>query len=120
MASTALPITTVGTSRRATSLSKTRSRQPTKTTAPATTERPETASLLSGQWDTGRTTELEALPARIAALEQEHRDLLVRTEDPGFYKEGGSIITTTLQRIDEARKELDAAYARWDELESKG
>ena len=63
--------------------------------------------------------ELEALPARIAALEQEHRDLKVRMEDPAFYKEGGSVITTTLQRLDEARAELDAAYARWDELESK-
>ncbi len=62
--------------------------------------------------------ELERLPDRIAALEEEQRELEGRAAAPDFYKEGGEVIRGVLARIDEVGKTLLTAYARWDELDS--
>ena len=63
--------------------------------------------------------ELEALPARIEALEAEERTLNSTFGDPGFYKEPADTIRRTLARLEEVRAELVVAYARWDELDSR-
>jgi len=63
--------------------------------------------------------ELQALPDRIAALEREQADLQARIEAPDFYKEGAEAIAATLQRVEDVRADLDNAYARWDELDSR-
>ncbi len=63
--------------------------------------------------------ELEGLPDRIAALERELVDLDARIASADFYKAGSEAIAATLARIDDARAELDTAYARWDHLESR-
>ena len=63
--------------------------------------------------------ELEALPARIEALDAEERDLQQRAAAPEFYKEGADAIKATLARIDEVAREREAAYARWVELEER-
>jgi ABC transport system ATP-binding/permease protein len=63
--------------------------------------------------------ELEALPARIEALESEQRALGQRIAGSDFYKEAAEAIKASLARVDELQRELTAVYARWDALESR-
>jgi ABC transport system ATP-binding/permease protein len=63
--------------------------------------------------------ELESLPARIAALEEEHTRLQAEAASPAFYKESAEHIRRVLARIDQLGPELDAAMARWVELEDR-
>ena len=62
--------------------------------------------------------ELESLPARIAALEDEQKTLEARALAPEFYKEGGDTIRAVLERTEALGNELHVAYERWLELES--
>ncbi len=64
------------------------------------------------------TRELEALPARIEALETALGQLTSRMNDPAFYQQDGSAITSHNVEMARAQAELDAAYARWEELEA--
>ena len=63
--------------------------------------------------------ELNALPARIEALEAEHTSLESAVAGPDFYKEGSEVIAHTLQRIADVEEELLNAYSRLDELKSR-
>ena len=63
--------------------------------------------------------EFEALPDRIAALEEEDARLQAAIAHPEFYKEGAAAIEATLARLETLRRELHATYARWDELDSR-
>jgi len=63
--------------------------------------------------------ELEALPARIEALEEEQRTLEATIAAPEFYKEPASTINAALARLDALQKELIEAYARWEELDAR-
>ena len=62
--------------------------------------------------------ELEALPRRIAALEEEQRRLKEASASPEFYRERADHIQSVLARIDSLQGELDAALERWMELEA--
>ena len=63
--------------------------------------------------------EFAALPGRIDALEAEVRRLNETVAGPAFYKEGAAEIARVLARVEEARRELDEAYARWIDLEPR-
>ncbi len=63
--------------------------------------------------------ELQALPARIEALESEHTQLQATIASPEFYKEGAQTIAKTLARSEALEHELLVAYERWDELEAR-
>ena len=63
--------------------------------------------------------EFTGLPARIAALEEEQATLHARVQAPEFYKEAPDAIAATLARVEQVDDELLAAYARWDELDSR-
>jgi ATP-binding cassette subfamily F protein uup len=63
--------------------------------------------------------EFDALPDRIAALEDEDARLQQAVAGPEFYKASRDTIEATLARIETLRAELHAAYARWDELDSR-
>ena len=63
--------------------------------------------------------ELERLPAKIHALEDEQRTLAARIASPDFYKEPAAAIAQALERVDAIHDELLQALARWDELESR-
>jgi ATP-binding cassette subfamily F protein uup len=63
--------------------------------------------------------EFAALPGRIDALEAEVRRLNDTVAGPEFYKAGADEIATMLARAEEARLELDEAYARWIDLEPR-
>ncbi|MCW0447103.1 hypothetical protein NB696_003975 [Xanthomonas sacchari] len=61
--------------------------------------------------------ELEQLPARIEALEQQVAALTEAMADPAFYQRDAAAVTTHTQALSQAQADLDAAYARWSELD---
>jgi ATP-binding cassette subfamily F protein uup len=63
--------------------------------------------------------ELDALPARIEALEAEQKALAERIASSEFYKEAAETINASLERVEALQRELLAVYTRWDELESR-
>ena len=63
--------------------------------------------------------ELEQLPSKIHALEEEQRALTTRIAASDFYKEPADAIARALERVDAIHDELLEALARWDELESR-
>jgi ATP-binding cassette subfamily F protein uup len=62
--------------------------------------------------------EYAALPARIAALEQEQKHLQADIAKPDFYKAGADAIRRKMARVSEVESELLEAMARWDALDS--
>ncbi|MCA1586534.1 MAG: ATP-binding cassette domain-containing protein, partial [Acidobacteria bacterium] len=65
------------------------------------------------------TRELEQLPATIDQLEVEQARLNAETGAPDFYKAGADAVARALARLAELSDALRAAYARWDELDSR-
>ncbi|MDR2091846.1 MAG: ATP-binding cassette domain-containing protein [Azoarcus sp.] len=63
--------------------------------------------------------ELEALPGRIATLEAEEAALQTRLADPALYRDTPQEVPRLNARLGEIAVELDAALARWEELESR-
>jgi ATP-binding cassette subfamily F protein uup len=63
------------------------------------------------------TRELEQLPARIEALEAQLAELTALSSDPSFYQRDAGAITAHNATFAQVQTELDAAYARWAELE---
>jgi len=63
--------------------------------------------------------ELDALPAKIEALEAEQAELEARISDPAFYQGEAETINATLARVKETAAALEEAYARWEALEAR-
>ena len=61
--------------------------------------------------------ELESLPQLIETLETEQKQLHDTMADPNFYKQPANIATATA-RLEELKRQLQTAYARWEELEA--
>jgi ABC transport system ATP-binding/permease protein len=62
--------------------------------------------------------ELEQLPARIEALEQRLATLAEAMNDPGFYRRDSAGMAAHHAEVAEAQGALEAAYARWEALET--
>lgn len=62
--------------------------------------------------------ELDALPARIEALEVEVNRLQDDMADPAFYQQAAAEITRKTNLLQEKNAELNKVYERWEELES--
>jgi ABC transport system ATP-binding/permease protein len=62
--------------------------------------------------------ELESLPERIGALEEEQAALHQVLANPDFYRNGGAEVAKTSARLQELEIELEKAYERWEELEA--
>jgi len=62
--------------------------------------------------------ELEALPQRIEALEEEQSRMHEALSDPALYRGGGEEIAATKARLADLEGELVIAYGRWEELEA--
>ena len=62
--------------------------------------------------------ELEALPAKIEALETEQAELHERMGHSAFYRQPGDQITSTIDRLEAVKRELEESYERWQTLES--
>ncbi|MDR2030722.1 MAG: ATP-binding cassette domain-containing protein [Azoarcus sp.] len=63
--------------------------------------------------------ELAALPDRIAALESEEAALQARLADPALYRGASQEVPRLNARLAAIAAELDAALARWEELENR-
>ncbi|MFO0827702.1 MAG: ATP-binding cassette domain-containing protein [Phycisphaerales bacterium] len=61
--------------------------------------------------------ELAALPARIESLEGEQRSIEERMASPGFYQSAPSEIAKAAQRLEAIGHEIEAAFARWADLD---
>jgi len=64
--------------------------------------------------------ELEELPARIAALEDEQSALTLQLSDPDFYKKNASEAKRIHGRIEQIEAELLTALERWEQIEARG
>jgi ATP-binding cassette subfamily F protein uup len=62
--------------------------------------------------------ELDALPARIEALEAEQARLHAEVAAPDFYKKPAADIHAAMARLEALPAEIEAAMARWDALET--
>jgi ATP-binding cassette subfamily F protein uup len=63
--------------------------------------------------------ELESLPARIEAMEEEQTQWHGRMADPAFYRQDAGAIAHARARTEELVTELEVAYRHWEELEAK-
>ncbi len=61
--------------------------------------------------------ELEQLPKTIEKLEGDVEGLTAAMNDPSFYTRSSAEVTAHTQQLAKVQAELDAAYARWEELE---
>ncbi len=64
--------------------------------------------------------EYAEVSARIAALEVEQRKVREAISRPDFYKQPADAIKRSMARVEEIDRELLAALARWDEVDSIG
>ncbi|GAA4867576.1 ATP-binding cassette domain-containing protein [Luteimonas vadosa] len=64
--------------------------------------------------------ELKELPARIEALEEQMAHITRTANNPGFYQGDSAQIVAHHARLGELQAELEAAYARWEQLETLG
>ena len=63
--------------------------------------------------------EWESLPGRIETLEAELGSLHARMADPGFFREGAEAIRAATERSQTIPPEIEAAFARWAELDER-
>jgi ATP-binding cassette subfamily F protein uup len=63
--------------------------------------------------------ELDALPARIEALETEQVQLHAAVNDAGFYQQSPDEISVALGRLEAIARELETCYERWGILEAQ-
>ena len=89
--------------------------EPSERTARPVTDAPQVRTRLGYN----EQRELAQLPARIAALETEQRELAAAVAHPEFYKEPAQTIRAALARQAAVEQELLEAYARWDALDSR-
>jgi ATP-binding cassette subfamily F protein uup len=64
--------------------------------------------------------ELDALPARIEALEARQQDLFQIMSDPDFYAKDGEEIAGLQNELASIDRDLENAFARWEELDGMG
>ncbi|MHB8348417.1 MAG: ATP-binding cassette domain-containing protein [Acidiferrobacterales bacterium] len=81
---------------------------------PAEPRRPARSTRLSYK----EQQELKVLPGRIETLEAELLRLHGAVGAAGFYQQPGERIAATLERLESVGKEIEAAYKRWEGLES--
>jgi ATP-binding cassette subfamily F protein uup len=62
--------------------------------------------------------ELEQLPKRIEQLEGEIGSCSAAMNEPAFFQQGSAAIVKANEALATLQAELDAAYARWSELDS--
>lgn len=63
--------------------------------------------------------ELSALPAKVEKLEKQQQELCSEMAAEGFYEQTKDRINLATEKLKKIEKEIEQAYARWDELESK-
>ncbi|MDX9767918.1 MAG: ATP-binding cassette domain-containing protein, partial [Ectothiorhodospiraceae bacterium] len=82
-----------------------------KTPPPAPTAKPKKLSYKDAR-------ELEALPARIEAMEAERDALTASLSSPEIYQQGNDAVAAAQTKLEELERTLGVAYARWEALEA--
>jgi ATP-binding cassette subfamily F protein uup len=93
---------------------------------PAEAPAPKGKNLSGSQVSPGKTRklsakeqkELDSLPAKIEAMEQEQAQLTAKLADPAFYKKEPQKFSEVKGRLDALEKEHAATFARWESLEA--
>jgi ATP-binding cassette subfamily F protein uup len=62
--------------------------------------------------------ELDALPEKISALENEQATLQAQVNDGAFYQQPRELVASTLQHLESIGDAIEIAMRRWEELES--
>jgi ATP-binding cassette subfamily F protein uup len=78
---------------------------------------PERRRARSGKLSYKEQRELETLPAKIEALEAEQAELHAALSDEAFHRGPRDKVVVAAARLEALAKELEASYARWQELE---
>ena len=73
----------------------------------------------SGKLSHNEQRELDALPARIEALENEQAQLQEAVSDHAFYQQPEKEISVVLARLESIARELEQGYTRWEGLEAQ-
>ena len=63
--------------------------------------------------------ELESLPGRIETLETRQQELFQIMSDTDFYRQDGERISAVKQELEKLERELESAFSRWEDLESR-
>ena len=90
--------------------------QPMRTAAPSTRAVPVVARRKLAYKE---ARELEQLPGRIEGLENTITALTAEMAEATFYQRDGQAITAHTIAVANAQAALDAAFARWSELDSQ-
>ena len=96
-----------------------RARAPNRTPVAAITARTDRPVKTNGKLSYKEKRELDALPARIEALETEQSELQLSMSQANFYRQPSPAITAALERLEAVSNELEECYARWQSLESQ-
>ena len=89
--------------------------RPARREAPARTEPRAARARLTYK----EARELEGLPQKISALEEEQRTITGELADPALYRDAPERVKVLQARYSEAEDELMACLARWEELDTK-
>jgi ABC transport system ATP-binding/permease protein len=88
-------------------------------TGEVTADAPTPAARKKAKLTYNESRELEALPARLKALEDEQAELARRLADPDVYRDRGVDVRALNARHDAIDLDLTRLLARWEELESR-
>jgi len=80
--------------------------------------RPKSESQTSRKLGYMQQREIQELPRKIDALESEQKKLVAIVSDPLFYKKQKEEIAAVKSDLDRIERDIEAAYRRWEELES--
>ena len=94
-------------------------REPVKSETPRRAPDPGRLSYKAQREREAMRQELETLPQRIQALENEQHTLTQTMTTAEFYKQSASAIVQANERLHALAEELAIAYARWEELENE-
>jgi ATP-binding cassette subfamily F protein uup len=100
-------------------LSQAKHPKPTNGSPAAAMAQSDRPTKMNGKLSYKEKRELEALPARIEALETEQSELQLRMAQADFYRQPGATITSALERLQALENELEECYGRWQLLESQ-
>lgn len=88
-------------------------------TTPSSAKKEQSASAKRRKLGYREQRELDELPSRITALENEQAQISARLNDPDLYKNGAAEGIRLNQRFADIEEELMVCITRWEELESK-
>lgn len=94
-----------------------RPKRATKQKTPSTTVKEKSATPATLEWKERK--ELSALPAKVEKLEKQQEKLFSEMAEAGFYEQSEDKIDIVTTKLNKIQQEIEQAYARWDELDSK-